>query len=184
MKIPGGNMKWVLLIGGILVCAVCAIVATGGNLLGRSSPALPPVVVQQPTVDFSSVPNAQPTDFSVPINSDQTNGAVQWGPVVTSRAVGEGNAPTDTTKQFSVNERVIYAVAQATVPANTRIFARWSRDGSPFEDTTEIVSDRAYQNTNIEFHIMPSGAPFKSGNYTVQFFVNGNPGPQAQFTVS
>lgn len=182
MNIAGGNMKWVLLIGGILVCAVCALIATRGNFLG-GNPTAPPVVVQQPTVPPVV---AQPTDFSVPINNnDQPIGAVQWGPVVTARGVGDKNAPLNTTKQFSTNDPVIYAVAQATVPANTHIFARWSRDGAPFEDTTEIVSDRAYQNTYIEFHIAPKqGAALQPGNYTVQFFVDGNPGPQAQFTVS
>jgi hypothetical protein len=175
MNIASGNKKWVLLIGGILVCAVCAVIATGGNFL-RGNPSVPPVVLQQPASDTSSVPIN---------NNDKTMGAVQWGPVVMARTVGEGNVPVDTTKQFSTNEPVIYAVAKATVPANTHIFARWSRDGTPFEDTTEIVSDRAYQNTYIEFHIAPQqGAALAAGNYTVQFFVDGNPGPQAQFRVS
>lgn len=183
MKILGGNIKWVLLIGGILVCAVCAFIATGGNFLGGGNPTAPPVVRQAPTVP--PVILQSPTDdFSVPINNnDQSVGAVQWGPVVTARAIGDKNVPLNTTKQFTTSDPVIYAVAQATVPANARIFARWSRDGSPVEDTTEIVSDRAYQNTYIEFHIAPQGKALPPGNYTVQFFVDGNPGPQAQFTI-
>lgn len=185
MNILRGNMKWVLLIGAILVCAVCAWIATGGNLLGGNR-TVPPVVVQQPTVPPVVIQQPTVDNSSVPINNNDTGlGAVQWGPIVTARRVGDKNAPVDTTNQFTTNDQVIYAVAQATVPANTHIFARWSRDGAPIEDTTEIVSDRAYQNTYIEFHIAPkAGTPLAPGNYTVQFFVDGNPGPKVQFTVS
>jgi hypothetical protein len=168
----GSNSKWVLLIGGIIVFAVCALLLGGGNLLrglGGSSP-----VVTQPD-----------TGAPVIINDNTNINSAQFGRIVTSRTIGEGNQPVDTTSRFSTSDRAIYAVASGYVPSGTAIFARWSRDGVPFEDTNEIVADRTYDNTNIEFHISPTnGAGFQPGNYTVQFFVNGNPGPQAQFTVS
>jgi hypothetical protein len=171
----GGNMKWVLLIGGILVCAVCAIVATSGNLLGGLLGGNPtsPVVV------------GSPTDFPpVVVDDDPLAGNAKLSQIVTARSVGEGNEPLQTTNQFTTSDSVIYAVAQGNVPSGTRVFARWSREGSPFEDTNEIVADRDYQNTYIEFHISPDGKALTPGNYTVQFFVNGNPGPQAQFTIT
>ncbi len=171
MNLPnfGGNLKWVLLIGGILVCAVCALVATGGNLL-QGNPTAPVVVA--------------PTEMpGVPINAAQ-NGNAQLGPIVMARSVGEGNVPVETTNQFRASDRVIYAVTQGTIPSGTSLFARWSREGSPFEDTNEIVADHDYASTYIEFHISPDNVGLTPGNYSVQIFVNGNPGPQTQFTVS
>jgi hypothetical protein len=165
-----GNMKWVLLIGGVLLCAVCFFAVSGGNLL-QGNPSVPPVA--QPSNDVPPV--------AIP-NNPQSN--VQLSQIVMTRTVGEGNEPIDTTNQFRTTDRAIYAVAQGNIPSGTRMFARWSREGVPFEDTTEIVADRAYENTFIEFHISPSGSALVPGNYNVQFFVNGNPGPQAQFLVS
>lgn len=171
-NLASGNMKWVLLIGGILVCAVCAIFATGGNFLRGNPTTGSPVI------------GGAPTNFpSVPIN-DQTNNNAQLGRVVTALSVNEDNSPVDPTNQFMTSDRVIYAVTQGNIPAGTRVFARWSREGTPFEDTNEIVADRDYQNTNIEFHISPNGAALTPGSYTVQFFVNGNPGPEAQFVIT
>ncbi len=169
----GNTNKWVLLIGGIIIFAVCALFLTGGNLLrglgGSSSP-----VITQPNTGNSPV-----------VGNDGTNiNSAQFGQIVTTRQIGEGNQPVGTTTQFSTTDPVIYAVATGYVPSGTAIFARWSREGTPFEDTNEIVADRTYDNTNIEFHISPNNGTLAPGNYTVQFFVNGNPGPQAQFTVS
>jgi len=169
MNLNNPNMKWVLLIGGILACAVCAIVATGGNFLRGNSTT--------PVITSPSSP-----DTGVPIGSD-TNGNAVLSSIVMARSVGEGNVPVQTTNQFSTSDNVIYAVAQGNVPAGTAVFARWSREGTPVEDTKEIVADRDYQNTYLEFHISPDGKALTPGNYTVQFYVNGNPGPQANFTI-
>jgi len=172
MNLGNGKIKWVLLIGGILIFAVCAIVLTGGSLL-RGNPTAPPISSGQPN---NQVP---------PVAVDNSGSGVQLSQVVTARTVGNGNQPVDVTNQFSQNDGVIYAVAQGVdVPQGTRIFARWSRDGTPFEDTNEIVADRAYQGTYIEFHIQPTNTNLNPGTYTVQFYVNGNPGPQTLFTVS
>lgn len=170
MNFGNANMKWVLLIGGILVCAVCALVATGGNFLRGNSTS--PVVVGAPTA------------FPPVSGNDQPNVGSQISQVVTARTVGEGNVPSDVTDRFSTGDPVIYAVAQGNIPSGTHLFARWSREGNPFEDTNEIVADRDYSNTYIEFHISPNGKALAPGSYAVQFFVDGNPGPKAQFTVS
>jgi hypothetical protein len=171
MNITNDKTKWILLIGGILVFVVCALLFGGGNLLrGLTNP---PAAVNQP----GAVP---------PGAVDDSGGtSVQLGQVVTARSIASGNRPVEVTNQFSQNEPVIYTVVEGqAIPMGTRIFARWSREGQPFEDTNEIVADRDYQGTFIEFHIQPDNVILMPGNYTVQVFVNGNPGPQAQFTVS
>lgn len=175
----GGNIRWVLLIGGILICAVCALLAIGGNLLSSFPTNTSPVIVNSPT----QVLVLGNTNDSSPVLGN-TSGSAQLSQIVMARNVGEGNEPIDQTSQFRTTDGAIYAVTQGNVSSGTRLFARWSRDGTPFEDTSEIVADRDYQNTYIEFHISPNGAALTAGNYTVQIFVNGNPGPQAQFTVS
>ena len=167
-----GNMKWVLLIGGILVCAVCAIVARGGtNLLGGNT---------LPSAPIGGLGN-EPTPVVI---NDNPNSNVQLSQIVMARTIGEGNEPVQVTNQFRATDRAIYAVVRGTIPSGARLFARWSRNGSPFEDTNEIVADRDYASTNIEFHISPDGQALETGNYSVQIFVDGNPGPQAQFSVS
>ncbi|HZQ09955.1 MAG TPA: hypothetical protein VFD70_25490 [Anaerolineae bacterium] len=171
MNLGNGNSKWVFLIGGIVLFAICAFLLLGGNFLKGNQNISP---VTQPN---TSATNAA---LNQPASSD-----VQLGQLVTARQIGTGNRPTNVTNQFSQSDPVIYAVVQGLViPQGTHIFARWSRNGSPFEDTNEIIANQTYQNTYVEFHIAPTDVALTPGTYTVQLFINGNPGPQAQFTVS
>ena len=85
---------------------------------------------------------------------------------------------------FSSGQQVIYAVVQAQrIEAGTSIFARWSRDGQPFEDSDPVKADQVYQNRYVEFHLQTSKQQIDPGNYTVQVFVDGNPSQQTSFTV-
>lgn len=185
-------MRWVLIIGVVLICAVCFVVVGGlGLLTGNSTTTtgpvinpnpIPAVVTQPPVINQNPAPGG---DFTPVIINGQNSDNALLGEIVLTHGIGTGNTPKDTATRFSVNDKVIYAVSQGTnIPAGTHIFARWSRDGAPFEDTNEIVSDRAYDSTYIEFHISATNGTFQPGSYTVQFFINGNPGPQAQFQVS
>ncbi|MDQ4077095.1 MAG: hypothetical protein M3220_12705 [Chloroflexota bacterium] len=110
---------------------------------------------------------------------------VELGEVVTAGAIGQGNTPQNVRDTFSVNDPIIYVVVEAErVEAGTTLFARWFRDGEPFEDTPAITADRTYTDTFIEFHIEPTtGTQFEPGEYSVQLYVNGNPGPSVDFTV-
>jgi hypothetical protein len=115
--------------------------------------------------------------------SGTTQGAV-LGPAVTAENIGDHNAPVNETHTFSASQDRIYVVAQAQqIDSGTTMFARWSRDGQPFEDSQEITANQSYQNTYIEFHLEPVKGDFDPGQYNVQIFVNGNPDTQATFTV-
>jgi hypothetical protein len=108
------------------------------------------------------------------------------GNLVTAGAVESGtNQARDVRNEFSTNAPIIYVVADVErVEPGTSIFARWSRNGEPFEDSQPITADRRYENTKLEFHIEPvGGARLEPGDYTVQLYINGNPGPSASFTV-
>jgi hypothetical protein len=121
-------------------------------------------------------------DSSQP-NPSASQGAV-LGQVVTAEQIGQRNAPVNETSAFSASSDRIYAVAEAQrIDPGTSIFARWSRDGRPFEDSQPVTANQEYQNTFVEFHLEPVSGDFDPGQYTVQFFVNGNPDKQATFTV-
>lgn len=111
--------------------------------------------------------------------------SVDFGDVVTAAAIGEGNSPQQVRNDFSAtNDPIIYVVAEVQrVDAGTTLFSRWSRDGNVFEDSPTITADQEYTDTYLEFHIEPIEGSFEEGDYTVQIYVNGNPGPSTEFTV-
>jgi hypothetical protein len=122
--------------------------------------------------------NAEPTP-------NANFGGTELGDVVTAGAIGGDNEPRDERDTFSTGDPIIYAVTLAErVEPGTSVFARWTRNGEPFEDTPTITADRLYEDTYLEFHIEPTnGTALEPGEYSVQFYVNGNPGPTADFTV-
>ena len=121
-------------------------------------------------------------DSSQP-NTGASQGAV-LGRLVTAEQIGQSNAPVNETSAFSASSDRIYAVAEAQrIDPGTSMFARWSRDGRPFEDSQAVTANQEYQNTFVEFHLEPVSGNFDPGQYTVQIFVNGNPDKQATFNV-
>lgn len=117
--------------------------------------------------------------------SGTTSGA-ELGRIVTAENIDTNNhnAPVNETSTFNSLNQTIYAVVEAQrIDAGTTLFARWSRDGRPFEDSQPVTANQEYQNTYVEFHLEPVSGNFDPGQYTVQFFVNGNPDQQTTFTV-
>lgn len=109
---------------------------------------------------------------------------VQLGRVVMAEGIGEQNAPVNETDTFSASQDYIYVVAEAdSIARGTTMFARWSRDGQPFEDSSELTADRDYTNTYIEFHLENLENSMETGDYSVQLFVNGNPVETVDFQV-
>src|SRR3954465_7525723 len=90
--------------------------------------------------------------------STATSGA-ELGRIVTAESIDTANhnAPVNETSTFNRLNQAIYAVVEAQrIDAGTVMFARWSRDGKPFEDSTEVKADKQYQNTYVEFHLEPT----------------------------
>jgi hypothetical protein len=116
-------------------------------------------------------------------STDVAQGAM-LGRTVTAESIGERNAPVNETSTFSASDDRIYVVSEAqSIDPGTILFARWSRDGQPFEDSPELKANQAYEDTFVEFHLEPVSGDFDPGQYNVQIFVNGNPSQQASFTV-
>jgi len=107
------------------------------------------------------------------------------GQIVTAAQIDPAtNAPVQPTNSFSPQQPVIYAVVQAQrIEPGTSMFARWSRDGQPFEDSDPVKANQLYENRYVEFHLQSTKQQIDPGNYTVQIFVDGNPSQQASFTV-
>src|SRR6476660_379178 len=81
--------------------------------------------------------------------SRTTQGAV-LGQIVTAAGIGQRNAPVNATDSFTTSQDRIYAVAEAQrIDSGTSMFARWSRDGRPFEDSQPVTANQTYQNTYV-----------------------------------
>jgi hypothetical protein len=116
-------------------------------------------------------------------NEAITQGA-RLGSVVTAEGIGEKNAPVAVTDTFNASQDYIYVIAEADyIEQGTTMFARWSRDGQPFEDSSELTADQDYSNTYVEFHLENLQNRMESGDYSVQLFVNGNPAKTVDFKV-
>lgn len=116
-------------------------------------------------------------------NAAVTEGA-DLGRIVMAEGIGQNNEPVGETDSFSASQDYIYMVAEADyIEQGTTLFARWSRDGQPFEDSSEITADQDYQDTYVEFHLENLQSRMESGDYSVQLFVNGNPVDEIEFTV-
>ncbi len=109
---------------------------------------------------------------------------VQLGNVVTAEGIGTNNEPVGETDTFNASQDYIYVVAEADhIDAGTTFFARWYRDGEPFEDSSELSANQDYDNTYIEFHLENLQKSMETGDYSVQLFANGNPLDQVEFKV-
>ena len=165
----GGTSRIILIVvvAGLALCACLGFTVFRGIFSGGGA---------TPTARVPTVP---------PNNSGGPSGnGPQISNLTLTTAIAAGNSPANATQTFATNAPIIYAVADTrNIRAGDTFFARWSRNGQPLEDTKQLVADRAYPKTNTEFHIQPSGRPFLTGSYTVQVFINGNPGPQAPFVV-
>ena len=127
---------------------------------------------------------SSPASQRVEDNQAITQGA-ELGQVVTAEGIGSGNTPVGVTDEFDASQDYIYVVAEARrIEQGTSMFVRWLRDGQPFEDSSEVVADRDYSDTYVEFHLENLQASMEPGDYSVQLFVNGNPVQEVDFTVN
>lgn len=124
-------------------------------------------------------PEEERAEENVPLTGD-----VEFDDVVMAEGVGADNEPLEETSSFSASQDVIYVVAEADyIAEGTTMFARWYRDGEPFEDSASLTADRDYTDTYVEFHLENLRDEFEEGDYSVTIFVNGNPTVEEEFTI-
>jgi len=117
--------------------------------------------------------------------NEPLTGDVEFGDVVMAEGIGGDNEPLQETDTFSTSQDVIYVVAETNyIEAGTTMFARWYRDGEPFEDSANLEANQDYtEPTYVEFHLENLEAEFEEGDYSVTIFVNGNPTVEETFTI-
>jgi hypothetical protein len=135
-------------------------------------------------IEFEVQPATIPSATAEPQATDTPVPQVSYGELVTAKGVGQSNAPVDPTTVFAPND-TIYAVLELIhFPSGHSAFARWYRDGTAIEDTSELTADRDYSNVYLEFHLFSTtGTGLQVGSYEVQFFIDGQPGPSTRFEV-
>ena len=117
--------------------------------------------------------------------NEQVTQGIDLGDVVTAEGIGQDNAPVEVTEDFNSSQDVIYVVAEVEfIEEGTTLFARWFRDDQPIEDSSEIVADRDYTNTYLEFHLSNLEDRFEEGDYSVQIIANGNPVEEVDFSIN
>ena len=116
-------------------------------------------------------------------NETVTQG-IDLGDIVTAEGIGANNAPVQETDSFDASQDYIYVVAEADfIEDGTTMFARWYRDDEPVEDSSEVVADRDYSDTYIEFHLENLENQFEEGDYRVEILANGNVVGEADFKI-
>jgi hypothetical protein len=109
--------------------------------------------------------------------------SVQISSLVTAKAVDTANEPQNLSTVFLPTETVYAVLSASSFPKGTTAFARWSRDGSVIEDSQPLTVDRDYHDTYFEFHIVGKQVGLAVGNWMVQIYINGTPGPKTDFRV-
>ncbi|MGI8587299.1 MAG: hypothetical protein ACR2M0_06360 [Chloroflexia bacterium] len=179
------DLSRVLLIGVVLLMFACIcgtwLVLYGSGLLRGGAP--PATVISRASTEVAGTPT---TVAEAPAIDTPAANSPQVGQLVTSTGVdtSANNSPINPTNSFPRNIPAIYTVLQANqVPAGTTAFARWTREDQLFQDTQEIRAAQVFTKTYIEFSLQPTPGKLTPGNYAVQIFLNGAPGPRTQFTV-
>lgn len=180
------DLSRVLLIGVVLLMLACIcgtwLVLYGSGLL-RSGGTPPATVVSRASTEAAGTPTPV---AEAPAAATPAANSPHVGQLVTAAGVdtSANNSPINPTNSFPRNISAIYAVLQADqVPAGTTAFARWTREDQPFQDTREIRAAQDFTKTYIEFSLQPTPGKLTPGNYAVQIFLDGAPGPRTQFTV-
>jgi hypothetical protein len=108
---------------------------------------------------------------------------IRLGRPVAAYGVDADGCPVDETDDFRASDDIYVVAPDSAIPQDTGVFVRLYRDGDPVEDTREIVSDRDYDSTCINFVFEPVNGSFEPGNYEAQFYVNGNAADTVSFEV-
>lgn len=107
------------------------------------------------------------------------------GDVVVSEGIDNEGCSTNIVTQFADNDPVYVILEDATLPEGTRIFARLYRDNRAVEDTEELVADQDYSNVCVNFVFEPTAGAkvWETGDYEIEFFVNGNSYRAVEFEI-
>lgn len=91
----------------------------------------------------------------------------------------------DSTTQFSAAVPRIYATARAlNIVGGTSLYVAWSYEGASVSQSSVYTVPSDDDDFCIWFYLEPTDAALSAGAWSVQFFIDGAPGPTANFAVS
>jgi hypothetical protein len=105
--------------------------------------------------------------------NEDTN--IVLGPLVISEDIDRDGCPVNEVNSLENSSRFYVVAPNSAIPAGTDVFVRLYRDGVAVEDLPLITADQDYSNTCLNFVFETvDGNDFESGQYTAEFWVNGN----------
>jgi hypothetical protein len=163
-KQPSGMM---IIIGVVVVIAILFI---GSRLLGGGG-----------TPDPTPAPTSIPDDEEE-VQQDNSDENLVLGDVVVAENVDRDGCAVDETDSFDDNADIYTVLTDSAMPEGTTVFARLYHDDVAVEDTDAITAQEDYTNICVNF-VFENDEGWDSGDYEVEFFVNGNAYESAQFSV-
>jgi len=158
---------------------VTIVVIIGLLLLGRFVTGMMGNNDTPTTSDTINNTNSGNTQLN-PSNNTTTNNTTtntnNLGPVVAAHNVDRDNCAVDATTSFDNNDPVYVVLEDSQLPQGTAMFARLYQDGKAIEDSKELTADQDYNNTCVSFVFEPTARAevWATGDYEVEFYVNGN----------
>lgn len=124
---------------------------------------------------------ADPTDVADAQNASDN---INLGSLEISEQIDRDGCATDSVSSLR-NADVFYVIApNSEFPEGTSIFARLYQDSTAIEDLPVITANQDYSNSCINFVFeTTNGDNFQSGDYEVEFFVNGNSYDSIRFSI-
>jgi hypothetical protein len=118
-------------------------------------------------------------------NTNNTTSMDNLGPVVAAQNIDRDNCAVDATTSFDDNDPIYVVLEDSQLPRGTSMFARMYQDGQAIEDTRELVAEEDYNNVCVSFVFEPTDRAevWESGNYEVEFYVNGNAYQSTSFQI-
>jgi hypothetical protein len=164
---------------------VTIVVIIGLLLLGRFVTGM---MSNNDTPTTSDTINNTNNDNTLNPQNNTTNNTTNTdnlGPVVVAQNIDRDNCAVDATNSFDDNDPIYVVLEDSQLPEGTAMFARLYRDGTAIEDTRELVAEEDYDNVCVSFVFEPTDRAevWESGDYEVEFYVNGNAYQSTSFDI-
>jgi hypothetical protein len=175
-----GGLAGVPLLGIVGAVALLLILCVCGGAFVLLRIGNSPTATPDPALDAALTATVLTPDAA----SGPGAAAFHYGSLVTASAIDSTGRATNTTNVFTSTATIYTVLPIYNVITGTAFFARWRHDDQVYEDSPAIMAPQAWEYNFVEFHLQSLPAkPFPPGNYTVQIYINGLPGPTSRFVV-
>lgn len=128
-----------------------------------------------------------PAPTSIPeqeeeVQQENSDEGLNLGEVVVAENIDRDGCAVDVTDSFGENDPIYAVLSDSAMPEGTTVFARLYHDDVTVEDSDEITAPEDYTNICVNF-VFENDEGWDSGDYEIEFFVNGNPYESANFSV-